>query len=89
MVIGFEFCDSWLCEVPKVEEREKTWILYERGGMVVDIRSTNINAQRPMFSVQVLFFGVASILGNEILMDYLKKQSSQNGLLFAHSMTDS
>ena len=89
MVIEFNFCDSWLCEVPKAEDREKTWVSYERGGMVIDVRSTNVNAQRPTFSVQVLFFGVASILGNEILMDYLKKHSSQNGLLFAHSMTDS
>ena len=89
MVIGFEFCDSWLCEVPNAEEREKTWVSYERWGMVVNVRSTNVNAQRPTFSVQVLFFGVASILGNEIPMSYLKKQSSQNGLLFAHSMTDS
>ena len=42
MATGFEFCDSGLCEVPKAEEREKKWVSYERGGIVVDARSTNV-----------------------------------------------
>ena len=44
---GFQFCDSGLCEVPRAEERERTWVSYERGGIVVDARSTNVQRSSP------------------------------------------
>ena len=64
-VTGFEFCDSGLCEVLKAKEREKTWVSYERWGIVVSARSTNV--QYP----SSFFFGVASTLGNEIPRGHL------------------
>jgi hypothetical protein len=70
---GFEFCDYGLYEVLKAEEMEKTWVLYEQGGIIADARTT-LGVQT--FNAQVLFFGVASALGNEIPIHYLKKHSS-------------
>jgi hypothetical protein len=67
---GFEFCDYGLYKVLKAEEMEKTWVLYEQLGALL----LTLGVQT--FNTQVLFFGIVSTLGNEILIHYLKQHLS-------------
>jgi hypothetical protein len=46
---GFEFCDYGLYEVLKAEEMEKTWVLYEQGGIIANARSTNVQCSSSFF----------------------------------------
>ena len=49
------FLDSGLCEMPKADGREKTWVLYERSGIAVDASSSR-TFKLQTFKVQVLFW---------------------------------
>ena len=64
------FLDSGLCDVPKADGNEKTWASYER--IAFDASSSSVQNVQSSGS----FFGVASALGNEIPIYYLKKHSS-------------
>ena len=61
------FLDSGLCEMPKADGREKTWVSYEQSGIAVDTKHSKHSSS---------FFGVASVFGKEIPIYYLKKHSS-------------
>ena len=61
----------------KADRWEKTWVLYEQSSIAVDTSSSRM-FKYSSFKLQSSgpFFGVASALGNEILIYYLKKDSS-------------
>ena len=36
------FLDSGLCEMPKADGKEKTWVSYEQSGIAVDVSSSSV-----------------------------------------------